>query len=68
MPYTSVNQTENRIYHAYRFSEPFTENRILLLHFQWIHLLKIDSSAQSFSEPLTENSFYEHIYFPTSRN
>jgi len=40
------------------FSEPFTENRILLMHFQYIHSLKIDSSAQSFSEPFTENSFY----------
>jgi len=43
---------------AHSFSEHFTENRILLLHFQWIHSLKIDSSAQSYSEPFTENSFY----------
>ena len=28
------------------------------MHFQYIHSLKIDSSAQSFSEPFTENSFY----------
>jgi len=58
MPYISVNHSQKIDFSAHSFSEPFTENRILLLHFQSIHSLKIDSSAQSFSEPFTENSFY----------
>ena len=48
---------------AHSFSEPFTENIILLQHFQWIHSLKIDSSAQSFSEPFTKNSFYAEMRY-----
>ena len=58
MPYISANHSLKIDLSAHNFSEPFTENRILLLHFQWIHSLKINSSAQSFSEPFTENSFY----------
>ena len=58
MPYISVNHSLKIDFSAHSFSERFTENRILLLHFQWIHSLKIDSSAQSFSESFTENSFY----------
>jgi len=58
MPYISVNHSVKIDLSVHSFSEPFTENRILLLHFQWIHSLKIDSSAQSFSELFTENSFY----------
>ena len=58
MPYISVNHSLKIDFSAHSFSEPFTENRILLLRFQWIHSLKIDSSAQSFRELFTENSFY----------
>jgi len=58
MPYISVSHSLKIDLSAHSFSERFTENRILLLHFQWIHSLKIDSSAQSFNEPFTENSFY----------
>jgi len=62
MPYISVNHSLKIDLSAHSFSERFTENRILLLHFQWIHSLKIDSSAQSFSEPFTENSFYDQYF------
>ena len=61
MPYISVNHSLRIDISAHGFSERFTENIILLLHFQWIHSLKIDSSAQSFSEPFTENSFYDSL-------
>jgi len=49
VPYISVNHSLKIDLSVRNFSEPFTENRILLLRFQWIHSLKTDSSAQSFS-------------------
>ena len=61
VPYISVNRTLKIDLSAHSFSEHFTENRLLLLHFQWINSLKIDSGAQSFSEPFTENSFYGRL-------
>jgi len=39
MPYISVNHSLKIDVSAHGFSERFTENRILLLHFQWIHSL-----------------------------